>query len=99
MAFDGGTIICSSTTAAVVISNTTRRVLELSVRARFGNVGSVYFGTAGVSDTSGWELRAEDAITLDFSSPSRQGSETMNKFYFDFSSTGDKADWAAVYEK
>ncbi len=91
MKFDTGT---NSSTAAIKVNDTPRRVRVLELLARSGNAGNAYFGSStNVSATSGRELTPGDSLTLDF------GSETegAEKFYVVAPTSGDKVDWVMIF--
>lgn len=78
----------------VQISNTARRVLSITFKARNANTGSIYVGISTVSSTNGFELRKNESVTYNFQS--FLTSAPISDFYVDASVNGDDVDWAAI---
>lgn len=90
MRFDAGTV--TITGAAQQISNTKDRVNVLSVTARAGNDGNVYFGVSDVTATNGRELRPTDNEKINCG----EGSVLFEQFYVIGTHGGDYLDWTAI---
>ncbi len=91
MKFDAGT---KSSTAAVKVNDTPRRVRVLELLARAGNAGNAYFGSStNVSAASGFELTPGDTLSLDFANETEAGE----KFCVIAPTSGDKVDWVMIF--
>ena len=78
----------------VRINNTPRRVFSLLLKARNGNTGSIYVGDSGVSSTNGFELRANEAYSVNYAA-ARQTAR-MDDFWADTATNGNDVDWFAM---
>mgnify|MGYP001569389964 FL=1 len=78
----------------VQISNTPRRCLSITFKARNGNTGSIYVGGSTVSSTNGVELRANEGKSYNFGAAGVSCS--INEFYVDTATNGNDVDWFAV---
>ena len=92
MRFDAGTTDVPSAGTRVQISNTTHKIRKISVQARDGNAGKVYFGVSDVSASNGWELAAGEIKDLDF----EEGSVPFSEFWVGAATNGDDMDWAVI---
>lgn len=72
------------------------KIKFIQVSARTGNSGVVYFGTSGVSSTLGYELSANDNVTIDLIDST--GSLAFADFYADASANNQDLDWVIVTE-
>ena len=85
-----GTVTFADTTSKSQLRSTNGRVLSITVKARSGNVGEVYFGTdTAVSSTDGWELLPGDREDWEFT-----GSHDATAFRALATDSGDALDWA-----
>ena len=78
----------------VQISNTARRVLSITFKARNGNTGSIYIGTSTVSSSNGIELRKNESFTYNFQATGT--SAPISDFWVDAATNGDDVDWGAI---
>ena len=76
------------------ISNTPRRVLSITFKARNANTGNIYVGHDTVSSTNGVELRPNESFTYDFKSP--YNTAPISDFWVDASVSGEDVDWGAI---
>ena len=91
--FTGTTDIPTAGTR-VQISNTARRVLSITFKARNGNTGSVYVGGSTVSSTNGVELRSNEGKSYNFGAA--KVSAPISDFYLDTGTNGNDVDWWAI---
>ena len=92
----------SSVAAQLYSTDTNTRIFEISVKARGGNVGMVYFGTdTSVGVGSGYELDSAKELKLPFISLSAYDVPATMKahtFYMSAGDTTDKLDWFMLLE-
>ena len=72
------------------------KIKFIQVSARTGNSAIIYFGTSGVSSTLGYELSANDNVTIDLIGS--VGSLPFADFYADASANDQDIDWVIVTE-
>ena len=98
MRFDAGTTDIPTAGTSVQISNTNDRVLALSLHAREGNTGNVYFGVSDVSATNGRELIPGESHDIDFTGAMKEsdGSVLFSTFWLDVATSGDDVDWEVI---
>ena len=94
MRFDAGSLSITTAGTELQFSNTADRVKSISVRARPGNTGNVFFGVSDITSTNGWTLQPGESKTVDFG----QGSVLFSVFYGDAASNGDILDWTVILE-
>jgi len=94
MKFDAGSLTITTAGTELQFSNTADRVKSLSVRARPGNTGNVFFGVSDVTSTNGWTLQPGEGKIEDFG----DGSVPFSTFYGDSATSGDILDWTAILE-
>lgn len=94
MRFDAGTTDIATAGTRVQISNTSDAVKQITVSARPGNAGNVFFGVSDVSSTNGITLPPGDSKVWDFG----KGSVLFSIFWVDAATNGDDLDWAVIME-
>ena len=96
MRFDAGTTDIPTAGTRVQISTLNEGVLSITVSARAGNAGKVYFGVSDVSAANGFELVAGATHTVTFSSTNNPGSVPFRTLYVDAATNGDDVDWTVI---
>lgn len=94
MQFKAGSLTITTAGSELQFSDTKDRVKSLSVKARPGNTGNVFFGISTITSTSGWTLQPGEGKTVGFG----EGSVLFNVFYGDAATNGDILDWTAILE-
>ena len=94
MQFDAGSKNLATAATAIQFKAVVRVVKAISFHARSTNAGIVYVGASDVTATNGYELTANQAVSLTFNT----GSDKLTDFYMNASSTTQTCDFMAVYE-
>ena len=89
-----GVTTVSSAGTRVQLNNVTNRVKFIKAKALAGNSGLVYLGISTVSATTGYELGANQELTISFSPLG--GRVSASHLWVDAATNNDKISWYMV---
>jgi len=92
--FETGQTTVSTAGTAVQLNNSGSLMHEVKVKALAGNSGLVYLGISTVSATTGYELGANQELTISFSPLG--GRVSASHLWVDAATNNDKISWYMV---
>ena len=102
--FDTANTSTSNVAVQLYTSDSLARMFAMSVKARVGNGGNMYFGySSSASSASGWELLPGKGKSFTFSDvlssqPNKAATVKATSAWVNAASTTDKLDWDILLE-